>query len=82
MVRHDQTDKKIVLGEDMSLLAINRLYESCLLAKKNCFSEQSCCIPTSNHHVQFLSLFVMRHKVGSAATGKVQTFTDMVLGLL
>ena len=61
----------------MSLLAINRLYESCLLAKKNCFSKQSCCIPTSNRHVQFLSLFVMRYKVGSAATGKVQTFTDI-----
>ena len=66
----------------MSLLAINSLYESCLFAKQNRSSKQSCCIPTSKRHVQFLSLFVTCHKVGSAATGKVRTFTDMVLGLL
>ena len=43
---------------------------------------------TSNWHVHFLSLFVTCYKcfiackVGSAATGKIKTFTDTILGLL
>ena len=54
--------------------------------KQNHSSRQSCCVATSHRHVYFLSLFVrlcvmLVRKVGSAATGKVKTFTDTVLGL-
>lgn len=45
-------------------------------------------VATGNWHVHFLTLFVTRPKcfrtgnVGSAASGKVKTFTGTVLGLL
>ena len=72
------TKKKIVLSEDVSLLAMNGPYKNHVLAKQN----------RSSRHVHFLSLFAtcyeyfITRKVGSAATGKVKTFTDTVLGLL
>ena len=60
-----------------------------VLAKQNRSSRQWLCVATSNWHVHFLSLFVtcykcfiMPCKVGLAATSKVKTFTDVVLGLL
>ena len=60
-----------------------------VLAKQNDSSRQWLCVATSNWHVHFLSLFVtcykcfiMPRKVGLAATSKVKTFTDVVLGLL
>ena len=60
-----------------------------ILAKRNRSSRQWLCVATSNWHVHFLSLFVMCYKcfimpckVGLAATSKVKTFTDAVLGLL
>ena len=59
-----------------------------VLAKQNRSLRQSRCIGTSNRHMHFLSLFVMccecfiAGKVGSAATGIVKAFTNMVLGLL
>ena len=73
----------------MSLLATNsQLYKNHVLAKQIHSSRQSCCC--SNQHVNFLSLFVtcytckcfMARKVGSAATAKVKTLTDTVLGPL
>ena len=83
---------KIVLWEDRSLPAMNsQLYKNHVLAKQIHSSRQSCCcVPTSYLHMHFLSLFVMCYtckcfmawKVGSAATAKVKTFTDMVLGPL
>ena len=64
------------------------LYKNHVLAKQNRSSRQSRCIGTSNRHMDFLSPFVMcckcfiARKVGSAVTGIVKAFTDMVLGLL
>ena len=64
----------------MSLLAMNNLYKNQVLAKQNLSSRKS-------HlcwHMQFLTPLhaISISKVGSVATGKVKTFTDMVLGLL
>ena len=79
---------KIVLWEDMSLAAMNSLYKNQALAEQNHSSRQSRCVTISNRHVHFLSLFVtcyecfIARNVGSAATGKVKTYTDTVLGLL
>lgn len=60
-----------------------------VLTKQNRSSRQWLCVAISNWHVHFLSLFVtcnkgfiMPCKVGLAATSKVKTFTDAVLGLL
>ena len=66
----------------------SRLYKNHVLAKQNRSSRQSRWSATSNWHVHLLSLFVtcykcfVARKVGSAATGKVKTFTDTFLGLL
>ena len=68
--------------EDISLLT---LYKDHVLTKQNRSSRQSRCSATSNWHVHLLSLFVtcykcfVARKVGSAATGKVKTFTDTFL---
>ena len=65
---------------------MNSLYKNHVLAKQIHSSRQSCFVATSNQHVHFLSLFVtcytckcfIARKVGSVATAKVKTFTDMV----
>ena len=70
----------------MSLVAMNGLYKNQVLAKQNRSSRQSRCVATSNWQAHFLPLFVKCYKcfvagkVDSAATHKVKTFTDMVLG--
>ena len=77
---------------DMSLLAMDSLYKTRVLAKQNGSLRQSCCATTSNRHVHFLTRFVscklhvgaisaLYHK-GWFVTGKVKTFTDTVLRLL
>ena len=79
---------KLVLWEDMSLAAMNSLYKNQALAEQNHSSRQSRCVTISNRNVHFLSLFVtcyecfIARNVGSAATGKVKTLTDTVLGVL
>ena len=67
---------------------MNSLYKNHVLAKQNHSSKKSRCVATSNQYAHLSLLFVMCYKyftackVGSAATGKVETFTHRVLGLL
>ena len=46
----------------MSLLAMNNLYKYHILAKQNLSSRQSCCVATSNGHINFVSLFITCYK--------------------
>ena len=73
--------------DDIVVKTLYSLYKNHALAKQNCSSRQSHCAATSQQMHFFHCLLCAIKcfttcKVTLAATSKVKTFTDMVLGLL